>query len=105
MDDQVVFLVEGEAADKAPELSFLLVLRLDVGQEERPLGELLPALWTRPSPAPRPVHLGHVLVVQPPLLEDLVTLCAGAALTRGDVKLLMFLQSCCRGETFVANTA
>ena len=35
MDDQVVFLVEGEAADKAPELSFLLVLRLDEGQEEQ----------------------------------------------------------------------
>ena len=49
---QVMLLVEGEAADEAAELGLLLVLGLDVGQQQRPLGELLPALRTRPSSAP-----------------------------------------------------
>ena len=73
MDHQVVFLVEGEAADEAPQLGLLLVLGLDVGQQQRPLGELLPALGAGPAPGPLAVLLGHVQVIQPPLLEYLVT--------------------------------
>ena len=33
MDHQVVFLVEGEAADEASQLGLLLMLGLDVGQQ------------------------------------------------------------------------
>ena len=105
MDHQVVFLVEGEAADEAPQLGLLLVLGLDVGQQQRPLGELLPALGAGPAPGPLAVLLGHVQVIQPPLLEDLVTQGAGEALTRLNVKFLMFLKRCCRCEGLVADRA
>ena len=91
MDHKIVLLVESEAADEAPQLGLLLVLGLDVGKQERPLGELLAALGAGPAPGPLAVLLGHVQVVQPPLLEDRVTLGAGEALARFNVEFLMFL--------------
>ena len=124
VDHQVVFLVEGEAADEAAQLGLLLVLGLDVGQQQGPLTELLPTLGTRPSPAPLAnerrvlrvltnerrvlylaMGLGHVQVIQPPLLEDLGAHGAGETLTRFYVKFLMFLEGCSRCEGLVTNRA
>ena len=105
VDHQVVFLVEGKAADEAAQLGLLLVLGLDVGQQQRPLTELLPTLGTRPSPAPLTVGLGHVQVIQPPLLEDLGAYGAGETLTRFYVKFLVFLEGCSRCEGLVTNRA
>ena len=105
MDHQVVFLVEGKAADEAAQLGLLLVLGLDVGQQQGPLTELLPTLGTRPSPAPLAMGLRHVQVIQPPLLEDLGAYGAGETLTRFYVKFLMFLEGCSRCEGLATNRA
>ena len=101
MGHQVVFLVKVQRADKTTEFRLFLVMRLDVGQEKVRRGELLVALRTRGFLQLLAVFLAQVLVIQPFLLEDLVTRLTGKTFL--DMKLLVLFQLTLRGESFITD--
>ena len=101
MGHQVVFLVKVQGADKTPELRLFLVMRLDVGQEKVRGRELLVALRTRGFLQLLAMLLTEVLVIQPFLLEYLVTHLTGKTFL--DMKLLVLFQLTLRGESFITD--